>query len=243
MWRLTRLRRTLCSGILLLCLSGFSRANPPHTVSALVEDHICAGGPSDYTQVRHIVLKGSNEAIGYGLASLAQKHHGLKATPSHDAFRTRVQRRDRPESSGPAKSRPRYSDYLEFALRPAGIPPHAAPPRTASEKSRTPAEAFASIVESYRMKQQAIVSTFQNAKTEAQKRSAWDEYRQGGKEFAPQVLRLAEKDPEQPFVPEALAWLVINAHDTPEASRAVELMLRHYPTSSRLAGVCDALVS
>jgi hypothetical protein len=56
-------------------------------------DRVVAGGPKDFLEVRHVVLKGSNEDIGRALATLARERHQVKPLPSSDRFRTRVQRR------------------------------------------------------------------------------------------------------------------------------------------------------
>jgi hypothetical protein len=57
------------------------------------QDRVVAGGPKDFLEARHVVLKGSNEDIGRALATLARERHQVKLLPSSDRFRTRVQRR------------------------------------------------------------------------------------------------------------------------------------------------------
>jgi hypothetical protein len=52
-----------------------------------------AGGPEDFMEVRHLVLAGTNEEIGWALATLAVERFGLEAAASSDRLRTRVQRR------------------------------------------------------------------------------------------------------------------------------------------------------
>jgi hypothetical protein len=61
--------------------------------SALVQDRVVAGGPKDFLEVRHLVLKGSNVEIGKALATIARQRYQLKPAPSADPFRTRVERR------------------------------------------------------------------------------------------------------------------------------------------------------
>lgn len=52
-----------------------------------------AGGPDDFMEVRHLVLRGSNVEIGRRLAELARERHGATVEPSDDPLRTRAQRR------------------------------------------------------------------------------------------------------------------------------------------------------
>ncbi len=51
-----------------------------------------AGGPDDFMEVRHLVLRGTNAAIGGKLAELARERHGVTLQPSDDPLRTRAQR-------------------------------------------------------------------------------------------------------------------------------------------------------
>jgi hypothetical protein len=57
------------------------------------QDRIIAGGPKDFMEVRHLVLKGSNAEIGRALATLAKERYHARPEPSADHFRNRVQRR------------------------------------------------------------------------------------------------------------------------------------------------------
>jgi predicted choloylglycine hydrolase len=61
--------------------------------NVIQQERVVAGGPKDFLEARHIVLKGSNEEIGRALATIAKERYQLKASPSADRFRTRVQRR------------------------------------------------------------------------------------------------------------------------------------------------------
>jgi hypothetical protein len=59
----------------------------------IVRDEVVAGGPKDFMEVRHLVLRGSNEAIGRALASIARDRLEVKPSPSADRLRTRLQRK------------------------------------------------------------------------------------------------------------------------------------------------------
>jgi Acyl-coenzyme A:6-aminopenicillanic acid acyl-transferase len=62
-------------------------------VSALKTDTLIAGGKNDFLEARHIVLEGSNEAIGKALAEIARDRHGARLLVSSDRLLARTQRR------------------------------------------------------------------------------------------------------------------------------------------------------
>ncbi|HEV3116331.1 MAG TPA: C45 family autoproteolytic acyltransferase/hydrolase, partial [Gemmataceae bacterium] len=85
-------RRSFLLAIVLIAIGSQGRADEQKPASALAQDRVIAGSPSDYMEARYIVLRGSNEEIGRALAFLARKHHGLAPVPSKDPLRTRAQR-------------------------------------------------------------------------------------------------------------------------------------------------------
>jgi thiol-disulfide isomerase/thioredoxin len=137
---------------------------------------------------------------------------------------------DRLDPEHPGKTQIARSNYIEFAL---------SSPATAQITS--PTDEYQAILKDYARKQQEILQALNEAKTEAAKRMAWADYRKGATEFAPRMLRLAESDSHQAYVPEALAWIAVNARDTPEAQKATSLLLHDRANSAKLASVCDAL--
>src|SRR5262245_11146774 len=60
---------------------------------AAIRDQVVAGGPKDFMEVRHLVLRGSNEEIGRALATIARQQFEVKPQPSMERLRTRVQRK------------------------------------------------------------------------------------------------------------------------------------------------------
>lgn len=60
---------------------------------AVVRDQVVAGSTADFMEVRHLVLKGTNEEIGKALATIARQRFGIQADASEDSLRTRAQRR------------------------------------------------------------------------------------------------------------------------------------------------------
>jgi hypothetical protein len=65
----------------------------PRATGVVREDRIVAGTEQDFMIVRHLVLKGSNEAIGQALAEIARQRHRVQIPASHDPLRVRTQRR------------------------------------------------------------------------------------------------------------------------------------------------------
>ncbi|MBW2464329.1 MAG: linear amide C-N hydrolase [Deltaproteobacteria bacterium] len=55
-------------------------------------EHVVAGGPDDFMEVRHLVLGGSNRAIGRHLAELARDRLGCRKEPWTDPAATRAQK-------------------------------------------------------------------------------------------------------------------------------------------------------
>lgn len=57
------------------------------------EERVIAGGPNDSMEVRHLVLRGTNQEIGRALAEIGRQRYGIRADPARDSLRTRAQRR------------------------------------------------------------------------------------------------------------------------------------------------------
>jgi hypothetical protein len=75
------------------CARPGTAGEPVPAKAAIVEDKVVAGGPKDFMEVRHLVLKGTNEEIGRALATIARERYQAKPDPGADRLRTRVQRR------------------------------------------------------------------------------------------------------------------------------------------------------
>jgi predicted choloylglycine hydrolase len=75
-----------------LYLAFRTKAPPPPTDFGQHE-RVIAGSPQDSLEVRHLVLKGTNEEIGRALAQLARERYQAQPRPSQDPARTRAQRR------------------------------------------------------------------------------------------------------------------------------------------------------
>jgi len=57
------------------------------------QERVIAGSPSDSIEVRHLILRGSNEEIGRALAEIAMERYGVRADRASDPLRARAQRR------------------------------------------------------------------------------------------------------------------------------------------------------
>ncbi|MGH9870077.1 MAG: C45 family autoproteolytic acyltransferase/hydrolase [Candidatus Polarisedimenticolia bacterium] len=77
--------------VLLLFATGCLSAAGDDTV--VQQDRVIAGGPNDSLEVRHIVLRGTNEQIGRALAEIAKERYGVRPNPAMDPLQMRAQRR------------------------------------------------------------------------------------------------------------------------------------------------------
>src|SRR5262245_4198509 len=61
--------------------------------SIIQQDRVIAGGPKDSLEVRHLVLRGTNEQIGRALAEIAKERYGVRLERARDPLQTRAQRK------------------------------------------------------------------------------------------------------------------------------------------------------
>ncbi|MCK4575529.1 hypothetical protein KAU34_03895, partial [candidate division WOR-3 bacterium] len=54
-------------------------------------ENVAAGGPDNYIEVHHVVLKGSNYVIGRKIAEIA-KALNIRINPEEDTIRNRMKR-------------------------------------------------------------------------------------------------------------------------------------------------------
>jgi hypothetical protein len=79
--------------LLVLLLTASALAQEPSAARVIQKDQVVAGSPKDSLEVRHVVLRGSNEAIGRTLAEIARERYQVEPQASEDRLRTRAQRR------------------------------------------------------------------------------------------------------------------------------------------------------
>jgi len=73
-----------------LATTTLSQAVPNDVVQA---DRVVAGGPNDSLEVRHLVLRGTNEQIGRALAEIGKQRYGVRLEAAVDPLQVRAQRR------------------------------------------------------------------------------------------------------------------------------------------------------
>src|SRR5262245_25838655 len=78
----------------LVLLPTLAAGEPLRPAPAVVQkDQVVAGSVKDSMEVRHLVLKGTNEEIGRALTTIARERYQAQPQPSQDSLRTRAQRR------------------------------------------------------------------------------------------------------------------------------------------------------
>ncbi len=82
----------ICVLILVLPLSGACRVSATPSNNVVQEDRVIAGGPGDSLEVRHLVLRGTNEQIGRALAEIAKERYGVRLERARDTGQARAQR-------------------------------------------------------------------------------------------------------------------------------------------------------
>ena len=94
-------RVTMSVGLMLVLLGSWARADEGEAGKAdgsttpplVFKEEVVAGGPEDFMEVRHLVLRGSNFEIGKKLAEIAREHHGSGPIPYPSRRHTRAQLR------------------------------------------------------------------------------------------------------------------------------------------------------
>ena len=84
------LRKSAALGLLTL-LAVFSAAGP--ALGLEKEERVIAGSAQDSLEVRHLVLRGTNEEIGRALAEIAKERYGTGIDPAGDPLQVRAQRK------------------------------------------------------------------------------------------------------------------------------------------------------
>lgn len=83
-----------------------------------VEERIVAGGPGDLLVVHHLVLRGSNRAIGRHLGEIARSRYHLRPQPSPDPLRASIRR------AWLRQHAPALFERMRGAAEAFGVDPH-----------------------------------------------------------------------------------------------------------------------
>ena len=97
--RVMRMIRPIGCVLLLSLVAVTGCLSAAESSSVVQEDRVIAGGPDDSLEVRHLVLRGTNEQIGRALAELAKERYAVRLDPTKDpvqarAIRTFLERND-----------------------------------------------------------------------------------------------------------------------------------------------------
>src|SRR4030095_15269242 len=84
--------RRFVSAIFVLAVLLAPSISAAKSKSVVQEDRVIAGGPDKSLEVRHLVLRGSNEQIGKALAEIAIERYGVKLERADDPERVRAMR-------------------------------------------------------------------------------------------------------------------------------------------------------
>jgi hypothetical protein len=84
--------RTLPALGLVLVLFACGCFSPAASGNVVQKDEVIAGGPKDSLEVRHLVLRGTNEQIGRALAEIGKERYAIRLDPAKDPVQVRAQR-------------------------------------------------------------------------------------------------------------------------------------------------------
>jgi hypothetical protein len=79
--------------LLLLLVAATGCLSAAETNGVVQEDRVIAGGPADSLEVRHLVLRGTNEQIGRALAEIAKERYGVRLDPANNPAQMRAKRK------------------------------------------------------------------------------------------------------------------------------------------------------
>jgi thiol-disulfide isomerase/thioredoxin len=109
--------------------------------------------------------------------------------------------------------------------------------------SQSPAERYSSLLDEYRRRLKDFTAATQQAKTEEERRAAFEEKRPDNSAFAARFWKLAEDHPDDPAAVDALVWVALHVPDHPLSDKALALLLERHIKSEKLGPVCRRLAS
>src|SRR5262245_46224567 len=86
------LARTQWSLSLALLLTSIASLCPAAPSKVVQEDRVIAGGPDKSLEVRHLVLRGTNQEIGKALAEIGKERYGVRLERAANPERVRAMR-------------------------------------------------------------------------------------------------------------------------------------------------------
>src|SRR5882724_5497944 len=116
----------------------------------------------------------------------------------------------------------------------AGSPLTPAEP-TKQESPRSAAEQYQSLVKEFTDAQREFMKAYPQAKTAEERQKLEKEKNPRPEDFAVRFLKLAEAYPNDPAALDALIWICSYLFSGPEQNKAVDILLKDYLQSDRLA--------
>jgi hypothetical protein len=113
------------------------------------------------------------------------------------------------------------------------------------DKPATPEQQYKALLKEYNDAWNAYTQAYQRAKTQQEKSKVVAEKAPKAENSALKFLDLAEKNPKDPVAVDALIWVVTKVHTKGEDSprdKALQILLRDYVQSDKLAPVCQGLI-
>jgi hypothetical protein len=107
------------------------------------------------------------------------------------------------------------------------------------QKAPTPREQYQSIIKEYAAAVAEYRTAMQQAKTNEERQKVYQEKLPRADKYAPRMLELAEKNPDDPVAVDAAVWVVNSVRTGKEADRAFGLLVAH-PDDKRVGNVCAA---
>jgi hypothetical protein len=86
------IQRTVLIALFAIPVAGLVRGQDDGK-QAIRQERVIAGGPKDFMEVRHVVLRGTNAEIGRALAAIAKERYQFALEETPDRFRNRVLRK------------------------------------------------------------------------------------------------------------------------------------------------------
>src|SRR5438445_6214873 len=114
------------------------------------------------------------------------------------------------------------------------------------DKPATLAEQYQALIKEYNDAQRAVIKAYREAKTDADRQKILQEKAPSPDQYAAKFLGLAEKNPKDPLVVDALAWILQNAWAPPQAkdaprNKALAMLARDHAASPKMDPICQSL--
>jgi hypothetical protein len=114
-------------------------------------------------------------------------------------------------------------------------------PKAKEDKPATPQEQYQAILKEFQTAQQQFFKEYRDAKTDEERQKAFAKNPKP-QDYAKRFMELAEKNPKDPAAIDALVWVATSAGYTPQAGKAIDLLIQDHIQSDKLGPVCQSLV-